>query len=144
MTGGNPSNAPLRVGKDVREPLGRDAEHPHRLGRRVREVVQAVWAFGGGDDVSRRELLLPPRRSRQKLDQRRAEHVGAEWVPEPADAPNVVLYLIPGFVSQEVQASHRFLLRRLSEEIMLALAWCHAAIPPAYLPRVCTETSASR
>jgi hypothetical protein len=48
----HPGNSPLRVGDDIWEPLGRDAKHPHRLIRGVREGVQPVPAFREVDDVA--------------------------------------------------------------------------------------------
>src|SRR5712691_8068246 len=48
----HPGNSPLRVGEDIWEPLGRDAEHPHGLIRGVREGVQPVPALREVDDVA--------------------------------------------------------------------------------------------
>ena len=108
----HPGNPLLRVGDHVREALARDAQHARRLIRWIRERVQPVRPFGEVDHLSGRELLLPFRsangrrsaedeehffqpvvhvqaiswRSRQKLGQRRAEHVRPQWVPKPAAA----------------------------------------------------------
>jgi len=48
----DPGNSLLRVGDYIWEPLGRDAKHPHRLIRGVRERVQPVWTFREVDDVA--------------------------------------------------------------------------------------------
>jgi hypothetical protein len=47
----------------------------------------------------------PTGRPWQKLDQGSAERVGLERVPEPT-SPTLVVNLIPGFVVQEVEATH--------------------------------------
>jgi hypothetical protein len=48
----HPGNSPLRVGDYIWEPLGRDAKHPHRRIRWVRERVQPAGAFREVDDVA--------------------------------------------------------------------------------------------
>src|SRR3954454_22670837 len=53
------------------------------------------------------------RRAREILDQRRAELVCPERVPEPASTVDVVVHLIPRLVFEEVQAAHALLRRRL-------------------------------
>src|SRR5262249_39685052 len=75
MACGDPRNAALRVDKDVREPLGRDAEHPRRLGSRIRERVQAVPTLGEVDDISGRELLFAVRRANAWRSGQHEEHL---------------------------------------------------------------------
>src|SRR4029079_41406 len=59
----HPGNSALGVGDDIREPLGRDADHPHRLVPGVRKRVQPVRALREVDDVAGRQLLRTLRRA---------------------------------------------------------------------------------
>src|SRR5262245_45487757 len=111
--------------------------------------MQPVRALGKVDDVAGRELVLAfrrthgqgsaedkehlldavvhvqrtLRRSRRKLPQGRAELVGFERVPEPADS-GVVADLVPGLVIEEVQPPHSLhpFPSSLCDEIMLVWA----------------------
>src|SRR5579859_388557 len=134
MTRRDPSHSSLGVRDDVGKALRGDAEDSRWFAAGIREGVKPRGAFGEIHHVAGRECLFAVRRAdrrragedeehlldsvmhvqraaggaRQKLLERRSQHVRFERMPEPP-VPDTTFVddLVPGLVGEKVESAHQ-------------------------------------